>query len=201
MPRPTHTRSLRSGFTLFETVIALGIVAFVFTMITRQLVETSRLSLNVTRTLEHSRNAREFLDTLAADIRSAQVVVIHPDFTTRDTVQRDGQAGNYLVLHRFNPSGTITRTVGYYVVNLGSNGWAVYRHDSATGDSSTGVLPASSSQGTHRLIKRAVRLSSSNNLFTSTRDRAVSVEGEFGTHDTFSSKRTEYIRCTLSSRS
>jgi len=192
----------RRGFTLVEGVVAVSVAGLLFAAVASQLVESSKLSLRVTSTLEHSRNARELIDTLSADIRAAQIIRIHPSFADRSTEARDGENGNYLVLHFVNARGVITRTVGYYVVSLGgTNNWALYRHDSARGDSAAGSLPAGDSAGRHRVIKKAVRLPDSGRLFTSARDRGVSINGEFGTIDTRGAGRAEFIRCTLSTRS
>src|SRR5690606_4880216 len=129
-------------------------------------VESARLSSRITHTLEHAHNARETLDRLSADIRAAQILILYPEFNDRSSEARDGQSGNYLVLHSVNAHGTITRTVGYYIVPLGgSQGWALYRHDSDLGDSTPGSLPNAASAQQHRRIKRAVRLPDSNRLF------------------------------------
>jgi type II secretory pathway pseudopilin PulG len=195
-------RRRRCAFTLVEVMIAFVITGLVFATVTSQLVESAKLSLHITRTLEHSRNARELIDTLSADIRAAQILRLHSTFANRSTVARDGQPGNYLVLHFVDAHGVITRTVGYYLVALkDAEGWALYRHDSSLGDSVAGELPASGTAGHHRLIKRAVRLPDANELFRCARDRGVSLQGEFGAAGTRDSERTEYIRCTIYTRS
>jgi type II secretory pathway pseudopilin PulG len=206
-PQRQHARSRpvsgrRRAFTLVETMVALGLAGAVLAAVTAHLVESSRLSLRITRTLEHSRNARELISTFSADIRAAQIVQLHPTFVDRSTVARDGEAGNYLVVHFVDIRGAITRTVGYYLVaRRGEGGWDLYRHDSAVGDSTPGNLPAASTAGHHRLLKRSVRLPGANPLFRCARDRGVSLQGEFGAADTQDSNRTEFIRCTLSTRS
>ena len=188
--------------TLLEAIVALGVSGLLFAMVTTQLVESSKLSVRVTTTLEHSRNSRELLDRLTADLRSAQIVRLYPGFTDRTAVARDGETGNYLVLHCIDVRGNITRTIGYYVVaQRGTNAWTLHRHDSANGDSAAGALPEAGTAGQHRLIKRAVRLPGSGRLFTCARDRGVSVHGEFGTVDTQGRGRAEFIRCTLTTRS
>ncbi len=191
----------RGGFTLVEAIVAMGLSGLVFAAVATQLVESGRLSCHVTRTLEHARNARELLDTLSADVRAAQITRLYPSFDDRSTEARDGQPGNYLVLHCIDPHGTITRTVGYYVVAQRGGGGLLYRHDSAAGDGEPGELPSTGSAGRHRLLKRVMRLPDSASLFRSARDRGVTVQGEFGTADSAGRGRTEFIECTLSTRS
>jgi prepilin-type N-terminal cleavage/methylation domain-containing protein len=192
----------RRGFSLVEVLVALGISGLVLTVVAAQLIESSKLSLNVSQTLEHSRNAREIIDALSTDVRASQILRIFPNFNDRSSEARDGQSGNYLVLQTIDSSGTVTRTVGYYVVSLGDNkGWALFRHDSQLGDNAAGTLPDVSAAGSHRKIKRAVRLSEAGFLFRSVRDRGVAIHGEFSTPDKSGSGRTEFIRCTISTRS
>jgi prepilin-type N-terminal cleavage/methylation domain-containing protein len=195
-------RNRRRGFTLVEILMALGISGLVLTMVASQLIESSKLSVNITQTLEHSRNAREIIDALCADVRAAQILRIYPSYTDRSSEARDGQSGNYLVLQSISSTGTVTRTVGYYVVALsGDQGWALYRHDSDRGDSAASALPDATSAGQHHKIKRAVRLSEAGFLFRSVRDRGVSIHGEFSTPEKSGTGRTEFIRCTISTRS
>jgi hypothetical protein len=183
-------------------MVAFGVAGLLFAAVTKHLVESARLSNRIAHTLEHSCNARELIDKLSTDVRAAQILRLHPDFTDRSTIARDSQPGNYLVLHFIDGSGHITRTVGYYVASLGENqGWALYRHDSAHGDSAAGELPASGTSGRHRLVKRAERLPDANQLFRSVRDRGVSIHGEFGVIEPRGLNRTEFIRCTISTRS
>jgi type II secretory pathway pseudopilin PulG len=199
---PVSSRRRSRGFTLVEAIVATGVAAVLFAAVTTQMVESTRMSLRITRTLEHSRNAREFLDVLAADVRTSQLVRIHPGFSDRSSVARDGQTGNYLVLHRIDTRGNITRTIGYYLApRADGRGWTLHRHDSAAGDTTAGTLPGASSAGRHAVISHAVRLQPGAPLFQCAHDRGVTILGEFGTSDTAGDGRTEYVRCTLSTRS
>lgn len=192
----------RTGFTLTEMIIALTISGLLMAIVASQLVESGALTVRIARALEHSRNARELMDTLSSDIRAAQIMKLYPSFSERATVARDGESGNYLVLQTVSGTGTITRTIGYYMDALPNHGgWALYRHDSARGDNAADALPATSSEGSHRVVKRAVRLPDSNRLFRCVRDRGVSLEGEFGTADAGGSGRPEFVRCTILTRS
>lgn len=200
--RAASARTRRRGFTLVEAVVALSVSGLLLSAVASQLVESAALSLRITNTLEHSRNARELIDGLTIDMRAAQIMRLYPDFSDRSSEARDGQSGNYLVLQTVSPAGTITRTVGYYVAPRPNHaGWALYRHDSDRGDSPATALPSTDSQGSHRLMKRAVRLPDSNRLFRCVRDRGVSMHGEFGATEGRRSGRSEFIRCTMFTRS
>lgn len=182
--------------------MALTITGVVMMLVASQLVESASLGVRVTRTLEHSRNARELLDRLSLDLRAAQVMRLYPSFVDRSSTARDGETGNYLVLQNVDSTGTITRTIGYYVTaQRHGAGLALCRHDSAAGDSAASALPDAASAGTHRVLKAAVRLPDSDRLFRCVRDRGVAIHGEFSTEATGGSGRTEFIQCTLFTRS
>ena len=92
--RSQPVRQRRRGFTLVEIIMAVGISSLVLTMVAAQLIESSKLSVSITQTLEHSRNAREIIDALSTDVRAAQILRIFPSFTDRSSEARDGQSGN-----------------------------------------------------------------------------------------------------------
>jgi hypothetical protein len=182
--------------------MAMALTGVLLTIVAAQFKESATVSLRISRTLEHSRNARELIDTLSADVRGAQLMRLFPSYSDRSREARDGESGNYLVLQYVDAQGAITRTIGYYATaRQGGGTWSVYRHDSNAGDSAPATLPAPDREGTHRRIKRAARLPDSNQLFRCVRDRGVSVRGEFGAIDGGGSDRTEFIECTISTRS
>jgi prepilin-type N-terminal cleavage/methylation domain-containing protein len=188
--------------TLIEVIICLAIVGLLLAAASSSLLESAALSLKATRTLEHSRSARELFDRMSRDVHNAQIVVLHPEFHDRSTRQRDGETGNYLAMHSINEAGAISRTVGYYImVAADGEGWTLYRHDSANGDSAAGVIPAPGTAGSHRVVTRSVALPNGNPLFTCVRDRGVSLHGEFGTTNEAAVTRTELIRYTVTTRS
>lgn len=195
-------RTRAGGLTLVEVIIALAVVGLLMAAVMSQMLESVSLGLKAAGTLEHSRSTRELILRLSEDTRNAQQMIIHTTFADRSSPRRDGQLGNYLVLHQINSSGSVVRTIGYYTVPLsGGNGWMLHRHDSADGLTSPGTLPASGTSGSHRVVTRAVNLPESSNLFRSVRDRAVAIRGEFGSAGNARIGRTEFVQCILSTRS
>jgi prepilin-type N-terminal cleavage/methylation domain-containing protein len=192
----------KRGMTLVEVIVCMAIVGFLLAAAANNLIESGQLGLKTAQTLEHSRSSRELFDRLSMDIREAQVMVLHVSFSDRTSPRRDGQLGNYVVLHSVDEVGVVTRTVGYYTMaSPDGDGWMLYRHDSENGDSAAGSLPATSTSGTHRVVTRAVQLPNSNNLFSCVRDRGISMQGEFGAVDRAARGRPEFIRCTITTRS
>ncbi|RME70319.1 MAG: hypothetical protein D6781_06570 [Verrucomicrobia bacterium] len=191
-----------AGFTLAEVTIALTVATLVLAGLAAQMIEAARLNHRITASLEHGRNARELIDTVSRDVRSAQIARLYPGFTNRSEAARDGQRGNYLVLDFLDSNGTIVRTIGYYALPLpDAAGWGIYRHDSADGSLSPGSLPATGTAGSHRLIKRALRLGTADTLFRCARDRGIALEGEFVSPDVRGTARADLIRATVLTRS
>lgn len=197
-----NKRLARSGMTLVEVIICLAITGLLLAAVSTHLIESASLGLKTSSTLEHSRSARELIDRLSRDIRDSQIMELHVSYADRSDIRRDGELGNYLVLHSVDDAGVIVGTIGYYAVTAdGGDGWILYRHDSENGDSAAGSLPEVGAVGSHRIVTRAVQLPTSDNLFTCVRDRGVSLQGEFGTAGQGKRGRSEFIRCTISTRS
>jgi hypothetical protein len=187
---------------LAEVVIALGLSVLLLAAVCAQLVESATLSLRTSHSVEHSRGARELTARVSADVTGAQIVRLYEGFASRGTPRRDGETGDYLVLHWIERDGTTVRTVGYYAVPAPDGvGWLLYRHDSADGVVVAGTLPDPGTVGTHRLVNRAIRLPDANRLFRCWRDRGVSFRGEFGTGNDANRGTHELVSCTISTRS
>ncbi len=192
------------GLTLPEIAAALVISGLLMAAILSQWLESTSLALKAAETLEHTRSTRELVFRLAEDVRNAQTLRIYPSFDEREELQYDekgNKIGNYLVLQEVSVSEKITRTIGYYLIETAKDEWMLYRHDSKDGKLAADILPPPNTAGTHRAITRAVTLPESDNLFRSVRDRAVSMRGEFGASGPIKRGRTEFVQCTLSTRS
>lgn len=198
-----RTRSRRRrGFSIPEMMIALTIFGLVMTAVTRQMIESVSITLKTSRMLEYSRNGRNLMARLGSDLRTAQTTILYSEFNSRSTAITAGNYGNYLVLHQVNSSGAITRTVGYYAVANGSTGtFILYRHDSAAGHSTAGVLPVTGTSGSHPVVVGTFKVPSGTKLFRNWSDRGISIRGQYGTTTGASTDALNYIQCTLTTRS
>jgi len=197
-PRAARAR----GFTLPEVLVALSIAGVLLAAVMTQWIESTALALKAAETIEHSRGTRLFVSRVAEDMRNAQSITIYPTFADRATPRRDGEMGNYLILREISAAAAITRTIGYYLIATpDGKGWMLHRHDSNDGVLAADALPDPSTVGQHRRIARAVTLPDSANLFRLVRDRAVTTRGEFGVDSNLKVGRTEFVQCTLSTRS
>jgi prepilin-type N-terminal cleavage/methylation domain-containing protein len=191
----------RAAFSLPEVCIVIAIVGLLVAATLVQWRESTVIALKAAETLEHTRSTRELIHRLSEDTRNSQRLEIYPAFDDREERLRDGQLGNYLVLHEIDLDGVIQRTIGYYLLPaIDGTGWMLHRHDSAAGGT-PGVLPHDSTAGSHPVVTRAVSLPESDLLFRCVRDRAVNIRGEFGTSGSVKLGRTEFVNCTLATRS
>jgi prepilin-type N-terminal cleavage/methylation domain-containing protein len=192
----------RAGLTLVEMIIAVTIFGLVMTAATRQLIEGVKLSMKTAQALEFESSSRRLLDRLNEDVRSAEIVTVFPGFEDRGAAVGDGGYGNYVVMHQVASSGTVTRTIGYYLQSNGADGtWALYRHDSANAGLVPGELPGLSTSGTHLRLVSTVRVPEAVRLFCAWRNRGFTVRGQFGSPQGAASGRLEYVQCSLTTRS
>lgn len=186
-------------------MIVIALFGLVMAAVTRQLVESGALALKSARLIEYSRNARNVIERMSSDVRTAQSIVIYPEFNDRTAPVAIGSYGNYLVLHMLNSSGAITRTIGYYAVADSAAGTlTLYRHDSADGGGLTpGNLPVASTSGTHRRVVRTLKIPSGSGvkLFNNWDGFGVTLRGQFGAVDGQGTSRLDYIQCRLATRS
>jgi prepilin-type N-terminal cleavage/methylation domain-containing protein len=205
-PPSTHKNNLagsRRAFTLVEMMVALTIFGLVMAAVTRQLIKGVELSLKTATMLEFAKNGRALIDRLNNDVANAQAMIIYSEFADSTSALNDGY-GNYVVMHQINTSGTITRTVGYYLkANATGGTYSLYRHDSQDGAIAAGTLPDASTSGTHRVVVRTVRVPSGTNvkLFRDWEGKGFTLRGQFGTPDGRGTGRLENVQCTLTSRS
>jgi prepilin-type N-terminal cleavage/methylation domain-containing protein len=192
----------RAGITLVEMIVAVGIFGVVMTAATRQLIEGIKLSAKTAQTLEFESSSRRLIDRLNQDVRSAELVTVLPGFDDRSSSVGDGNYGNYVVLHQVAGSGTVTRTIGYYLRSNGAAGtWALYRHDSEDGTLMPGELPDASTSGTHLRLVGTIRVPADVKLFRAWRNRGFTLRGQFGAPQAGATSRLEYIQCSLTTRS
>lgn len=198
-------RGRRHGLTLVEILVSLTIFGLVMTAVTRQLIEGVSLTLKSSRLLEYARSSRFVLENMDHDVRAAQTIILYSEFNARSTPQTSGTYGNYLVLHQVNSSGTITRTIGYYAVPVGTTGtFSLHRHDSNDGVVAAGTLPATSTSGTHRRLIATLRQPTTPTgvkLFQNWNGRGVSVRGQFGTAEGKAASQLNLVQCTFATRS
>ena len=200
--RPFAPRRRRHGYTLAEVIVALALFGLLMAAVTRQLVESGWISFRTARTLEHAHTGRYALDQLAADINSAQSILLYPSFVDRSKKQAEGSYGNYLVLRELDANGTTTRTVGYYLTTGPAEGtWSLYRHDSRDGVLAPDALPNAATAGQHRLIVRQLRLPDGLAFFRNWRSRGATVRAQFGDTPGPSTSQLQYLQCTFTTRS
>jgi type II secretory pathway pseudopilin PulG len=141
IPSSAKLRIIR-GFTLVETLVAVGIMGLVGIGIVAFLRQGLKLYYADRARLMINRDIRSFTSQMDTDVVTANFFCIYQDFSTLstgspavDAALVDGQVGDFLVLAYTDPAQTttgvsmITDLVGYYreITNTSANTGPVHR--------------------------------------------------------------------------
>ncbi len=201
----TSSNSAKSGFTLAELLISIGVFAIVMSIAAGLLVNGANYAAYNEGKLLINRDIRKFTSELSDHATYSNYFKIYKSFSER-TIVDEGGSGDFLVLAFVDPDAPskYTGIIGYYRSATPTTEGPVQKFslsfDPPREDALEDLLPGASTEGSHSEVIELSKGLSNQRLFYNFFNRSITVQGELIHDGNLRKQATNTYNFTVSPR-
>lgn len=197
----TKSRSRRSGYTLPEILITMGIVAVLATGVSSFFLHSLNTSYLTVGKLNVSADIRKFTTELTVEARNASYFELYENYANTDEILRDNSSGDMIVLYFVDETGEIDRIIGYFRAAKPGEKAPVRKFDSLVDDFDLDTLPSLENSEDFPIVIELSRGLADGRLFYNFYDRSILIRGEIVHRGNLTREATNTYNFTVSPRS